>query len=119
MSKGRYQCTWCREDHYDGCVNLACPVGYHNVRSMHPEDLDDERDADPLVRAKGESYELGRVGHAERIPAQLAEMAGTAFSRGDDKKAYLLRELKDEFAKVAEKMRSEWSAEYRPERLKP
>jgi hypothetical protein len=38
MSAGKYTCTYCDSDHADRCVNLACPIGYHNVLSTKSDE---------------------------------------------------------------------------------
>lgn len=55
MSRGRYTCTACGEDHHDGCTNLACIVGWHNCKSMaiSPNDVpDDCPEPTPTVRIR-------------------------------------------------------------------
>lgn len=40
MSRGRYTCSACGSDFHDYCVNLACYVGHHNVKSVSPGEVE-------------------------------------------------------------------------------
>lgn len=119
MSRGKYTCTWCEEDHVDGCVNLACPVGFHNVKSMSPSDLEGDFHPDPAEELHTKGYELGLVSAKEDIGPGLRKTAGERYAAGKDADAKLLRDLAETFEKAADKARSQYRAKYHDNKDEP
>lgn len=113
MSKGPYDCTWCREDHLHGCVNLACPVGYHNVLSTHPKEMEDET-RDPIDRICDDSYSMGQIVAYESIAGRFRKQAGDLFANGQDTTARSMRALADELDQLAATARIEHKVKYGP-----
>jgi len=118
MSRGKYTCTYCGQDHVAGCVNLGCPVGFHNVRSMHPEDLSEELCKCPIETERQVNYELGQVVAAEALPDRLRELAGKAFVAENDAHAKVYRDAAKFFEAEAKQLREVWTKKHRPARVK-
>jgi len=106
MSKGKYRCTVCLNDHHSGCVNLVCPVGYHNVKSMGYLDKEDRED--PLDVEYNRWCELGHVAEKEQLVKLFRMRSGEAFASGRDVEANLFRELAKEFEREAVEARSKY-----------
>jgi hypothetical protein len=108
-----YICTACGETHVEGCVNLSCPVGFHNVASMHPHTLERavasvEGNADPLESTRQGNYELGKVSTLEGLGPRFRKMAGVEFANGKDNRAKLFRDLAEEFETEAKAARGRY-----------
>lgn len=58
------------------------------------------------------AYDLGHVSAAQSVATAFKERAGQAFSRGDDKEAYVFRQLSEEYEKKAKTMRSTYDVKY-------
>jgi hypothetical protein len=119
VSKGRFTCTQCKQDFHDHCVNLRCPIGYHNLLSR--QELDDaERAAvdagtialgaaDPLEDRINAAYLLGTVAAMEDIVPKLSKRSGEAYAAHRDDEAVLLRDLATSFKEAAEAERAKYN----------
>lgn len=107
MSKGQYVCHNCGADHHDGCVNLACVVGYHNVLSKTPEEIHKNGIFDPSAENHQRHYERGmRAGRTQGRISGIAEAArhvsllsGEAYAALKDDRALFLRQLAEELTR--------------------
>lgn len=57
-------------------------------------------------------YELGILTGTKNVAGRLGVMSAEAFGKRQDKEAYLLRKLADEFAEEARKLRETYDAKY-------
>lgn len=106
-----FTCTVCGSEHGNGCQNTACIIGFHNVASVKPGELEKqglhvEGENDPLNRRCHENYELGQVVGLEKMGPRLRAMAGAAFGRGKDDLAKIYRDLAETFEGEAKRARS-------------
>lgn len=111
MSRGDRTCTVCGADHVDGCVNIACPIGYHNVKSIHPKEIE-ESEPDPLEYIRNKSFRLGQVSALEDIAPELRKRAGECFAAEQDSEAQLLRKLASDFRAKAQAARDAYHNDY-------
>lgn len=84
-------CTVCGCDHYGGCVNLICPIGYHNSKSENPGEIEIGT-PDPLVEREEMFLIVGRVRALMEMAKSFRARAGSSFAAGNDEEAESLRE---------------------------
>ena len=115
MSQKKYTCTVCGEGHDHGCINLACPIGFHNVASQDPDvlegaDMSVRGNGDALEKTRQQNYELGKVSVLEQLGPDLRQMSGEAFAKGHDNKAKIYRNLAEQFEANATIARDQYEA---------
>jgi len=96
VSKAQYVCHNCGADHHDGCVNLACVVGYHNVLSKTPGEIHKNRILDPSAENHRSHYTQGRISGLSEAARHLRDLSGQAYATHKDERALFLRQLSDE-----------------------
>ena len=99
-------CALCEEDFHDRCTNLACLVGFYNVLSTTPNEIAADT-PDPLEERLSRKYTVGQAVGIETVVRKIRERAASAFMVHDDKRATALRDMADEFEKIAKTLRKE------------
>lgn len=106
-----FDCDVCKKLAYGYCIELSCPVGYHNVREMPLDDNDLPPD-DPLEDLRHESYELGAVSVLESLGPRFRKLAGEQFALMRDEDARMLRKVAESFEKEAQEARQAYMKKY-------
>lgn len=107
-----HTCSYCRVGAERSCLNVECPIGYHNVWTLRGEDATGDG-SDPISRLEGRNYDLGGVASWDEIGSWLQEMAGKAFIEGDDEKAHWFRNLAEEVDETARRKRVAYEREFK------
>lgn len=108
-----FECSVCRTVSNGLCVNVECPIGYHNVwvREGSEDAMGDGHD--PLELGRASSYAIGDVAAWEKIGLYLREKAGKAFAEGEDERAHWFRDIAEEMGEIGRQKRAAYNLEHK------